>query len=83
MFFDTHLYLIYPDQLSYPWLDSAEALNKPSTFVAYLTKARRLGITACLHMEVDVAETQIRDEAAMVYTLMALPQSPLQGAIPA
>ena len=83
MFFDTHLYLIYPDQLSYPWLDSAEALNKPSTFVAYLTKARRLGITACLHMEVDVAEIQIRDETAMVDTLMALPQNPLQGAISA
>ena len=31
MLFDTHLHLIYPDRLSYPWLEAVPALNVPST----------------------------------------------------
>ncbi|WP_428544001.1 amidohydrolase family protein [Profundibacter sp.] len=83
MFFDTHLHLIYPDRLSYPWLADFPALNKPSTFDDYLRRARRLGITDCLHMEVDVAPTQIGRETELVSELMALPASPMRGAISA
>ena len=83
MLYDTHLHLIYPDKLRYPWLDSFEVLNKPSTFDTYLTRAHRVGITGCLHMEVDVAEDQIKEETALVADLMALPQSPMRGAISA
>ena len=62
MLYDTHLHLIYPDKLRYPWLESFEVLNKPSIFDSSLTRARRAGITACLPMEVDVAENQIKEE---------------------
>ena len=54
MLFDTHLHLIYPDQLKYPWLESVDILNKPSKYDSYKKKAARLGIKTCLHMEVDV-----------------------------
>ena len=50
MLFDTHLHLIYPDILRYPWLDKVDLLNKPSRYEDYHTKASRLGISACLHM---------------------------------
>lgn len=83
MFFDTHLHLIYLDRLNYPWLADFEALNKPSTFESYVQKARRLGISDSLHMEVDIDETQIRDETALVSELMAVSQSLIRGAISA
>ncbi len=81
--FDTHLHLIYPDRLRYPWLDSVPALNMPSTFDEYMKKARRLGIRDCLHMEVDVDPAQIAQETDLVTDLMALPASPMRGAISA
>ena len=83
MLYDTHLHLIYPNKLQYPWLENFEALNKPSTFDTYLTRAHRLGITACLHMEVDIAENQMKEETALVADLMTLPHSPMRGAISA
>ena len=83
MFFDTHLHLIYPDRLNYPWLASVPALNKPSTFGTYMQKARRLGISDCLHMEVDIDPAQIPQETELVAELMALPNSPMRGAISA
>ncbi len=83
MFFDTHLHLIYPDRLEYPWLAGFEALNRPSTFDSYMQKARRSGISDCLHMEVDVGENLIRDETALIGELMQIPDSPMRGAISA
>lgn len=83
MLFDTHLHLIYPDRLHYPWLKRVTALNQPSTFDSYLTKARRLGIEGCLHMEVDIDPGQIREETAMVQEMMARPDSLMRGAISA
>jgi len=81
MLFDSHLHLIYPDRLSYPWLETVPALNAPSTFESYLQKAKRLGISGCLHMEVDVEPAQITQETEMVSELMAAPNSILRGAI--
>ncbi|MEE2773783.1 MAG: amidohydrolase [Pseudomonadota bacterium] len=83
MLFDTHLHLIYPDKLSYPWLSSVEELNRPSTLEDYKKKASRLGIGASLHMEVDVAEHQIRDETALLRKLMSEPNSLIRGVISA
>lgn len=81
MLFDTHLHLIYKKRLSYPWLDSVPALNTSSTFEFYSQKARRLGISGCLHMEVDVDPLQISAETELVNELMAEPNSLLRGAI--
>ena len=70
MLFDTHLHLIYPDILRYPWLDKVDLLNKPSRYEDYHIKASRLGISACLHMEVDVGENQIKEETKMIHNLI-------------
>jgi predicted TIM-barrel fold metal-dependent hydrolase len=66
---DTHLHLIYPDRLSYPWLGNAPAINKPWTVEAYWAEAKPLGIEAALHMEVDVAEADIIPETEFVLGL--------------
>ncbi len=83
MFFDTHLHLIYPERLTYPWLKDVPALNHPSTLDSYMHKARRLGITDCLHMEVDVDPKQIELETELVRELMGEPGSCLRSAISA
>ena len=69
---DTHLHLIYPDRLSYPWLENAPAINKPWTVEAYWAEAKPLGIEAALHMEVDVAEPDIETETGFVLGLLWL-----------
>lgn len=66
---DTHLHLIYPDRLSYPWLSNAPAIDKPWSVEAYWAEARPLGIEAALHMEVDVAEADILPETEFVLGL--------------
>ena len=66
MLFDTHLHLIYKDQLTYPWLDDFEPLNQDNRFEDYSIAARRLGITGCFHMEVDVSEDQIEKEVEVI-----------------
>lgn len=81
MLFDTHLHLIYRDRLDYPWLSDVEALNRDSRLDTYTRDAARLGIEACLHMEVDVAEPLIEDETRMIEELIAEPDSLLRGAI--
>lgn len=66
---DTHLHLIYPDRLTYPWITEGHRLNKPWTHEAYFAEAEALGITSALHMEVDVAEQDIEAETAFVTQL--------------
>lgn len=81
MLFDTHLHLIYPDRLTYPWLDNAPLLNKPSLYPNYEKLAGRLGITGCFHMEVDVTEQQIKEETNLINELMRQPNTLLAGMI--
>ena len=83
MLFDTHLHLIYPDRLNYPWLKNIHSLNKPHNFASYQKIASRVGITEYLHMEVDVAENQIYEETALIAELMSNPEIELRGAISA
>lgn len=81
MLFDTHLHLIYPEKLTYPWLAEVESLNKPSMFDDYTRRARRLGISGCLHMEVDVAPDCIQTETDLIDSLSKGDDSLLRGAI--
>lgn len=83
MLFDTHLHLIYPDRLKYPWLENVDTLNKPSRYDNYKKKAARLGIKTCLHMEVDVEESFIGKETTLVADLIKNEGGPLRGAISA
>jgi len=59
---DTHLHLVYKDRFSYPWLGGAQAIDKQWTAESYFAEAEKLGIEAALHMEVDVAESDIEAE---------------------
>lgn len=68
---DTHLHLIDRGRLSYPWLANVPALNADATIADYAAAAARLGIGAALHMEVDVAESDMGRETEMVADAMA------------
>ena len=83
MIVDTHLHLIYRDRLSYPWLAGVPSLDADFTQETYAREARRLGIVAALHMEVDVAEGDIARETARVEGLAGEAGSLLVGAIAA
>jgi len=63
---DTHLHLIYPEKFAYPWLDGAPALKRLFSAESYFAEASGLGIEAALHMEVDVAESDIEAETRFV-----------------
>lgn len=63
---DTHLHLVYKDRFSYPWLEGADALNRQWTAEDYFAEAEKLGIETALHMEVDVAETDMEAETRFV-----------------
>ena len=63
---DTHLHLVYPDRLRYPWLDGVPALNRAWSLDDYLREARPAGIESMIHMEVDVAEEDIAAETGFV-----------------
>lgn len=68
-FVDTHCHLIYLDRFRYPWLDAEPALNRDFHIDRYLAEARPAGITDIIHMEVDVAESDMEKETEFVTTL--------------
>ena len=83
MLIDTHVHLIDLARLSYPWLADVESLNRDASHADYTRRARQLGITGALHMEVDVREDQMEAETAMIAELMQRSDSVLLGAIAA
>ena len=83
MIIDTHLHVIEPSALSYPWLAGVPALDRQWTYQDYALEAGRAGISQTLHMEVDVAPEQIEAETAYVRELARLPGSLVAGAIAA
>ena len=81
MIVDTHLHLIDQSALHYPWLAQVPALNHDFLYEEYAIQARRAGIEAALHMEVDVDPADIGAETDYVKGLAAHGQSLLKGAI--
>ena len=80
MIVDTHLHIVDMAALDYPWLGGAGDLNRNWSYDEYAREARRLGIAATLHMEVDVAESHIEKETDYVSAIAARPDSLLVGA---
>lgn len=78
---DTHVHVINLGRLSYPWLLNFEPLRRNYLLEAYQTEARRCGIIGALHMEVDVAESDIEAESAMVGEFIKSNGSLMIGAI--
>ena len=62
---DTHLHLIYPETFTYEWIKDSVELNRPWTVEAYWAEVEKndLGIEAAIHMEVDVAESEMITES--------------------
>lgn len=83
MFIDTHLHLIDQSRLAYPWLSGAGDLNRDFTYPEYAQEAKRLGIGAALHMEVDVATSDIEVETEMVRSLAQTEGDLIAGVIAA
>lgn len=81
MIIDTHLHLIDLSALRYPWLGGVPALNRDFSHQEYATQARRAGIEAALHMEVDVDPADIQTETNQVKTQSLEKGSLLRGAI--
>jgi len=81
MIVDTHLHVIDQSALDYPWLAGVEPLNRDWTYDEYERDARRAGISATLHMEVDVAPALIENETGYVAMLASRPESLVVGAI--
>jgi predicted TIM-barrel fold metal-dependent hydrolase len=80
MIVDTHLHIVDMAALDYPWLGGAGDLNRNWSYDDYAREARRLGIAATLHMEVDVAESDIEKETDNVSSLAKKPDTLLVGA---
>lgn len=83
MIVDTHLHIVDMAALDYPWLGGAGDLNRTWSYDDYISEARRLGISAAMHMEVDVAESDIEKETDNVAAIAARTGSLLVGAIAA
>ncbi|WP_224545364.1 amidohydrolase family protein [Mesorhizobium sp. CA16] len=81
MIIDTHLHLIDQGALRYPWLAGVPALNRDFSYAEYAADARRSGIEAVLHMEVDVDPADIAAETAHVKAIAGQAGSLLRGAI--
>ncbi|TPI48772.1 amidohydrolase [Mesorhizobium sp. B2-9-1] len=81
MIIDTHLHLIDQGALRYPWLSGVPALNRDFSYAEYAADARRSGIEAVLHMEVDVDPADIAAETARVKSIAGQAGSLLKGAI--
>jgi len=77
---DTHLHIVDQAALSYPWLADAGPLNRNSSYEDYAREAKRLGIVGVLHMEVDVADSDIEKETDYVTRIAARPGSLVIGA---
>jgi predicted TIM-barrel fold metal-dependent hydrolase len=80
---DTHLHIVDQSALAYPWLSGAPALNRDFRYEEYAREARRVGIAASLHMEVDVAAEDIEKETDYVSGLAKQPGNAIVGAISA
>jgi predicted TIM-barrel fold metal-dependent hydrolase len=83
MIIDTHLHIVDQSALRYPWLAGAPALNRDFSYEEYAREAKRGGISAALHMEVDVAPDDIEAETSYVARKAREPGSLLRGAIAA
>lgn len=81
MIVDTHLHVVDRSILDYPWLGGVEPLNRDWPYTSYERDARRAGISATLHMEVDVEPSMIEAETRNVAALADRPDSLIVGAI--
>ncbi len=66
---DTHLHLLDTSRFRYDWRGGFPTLKRNLLFEEYLSESRETGIEKAVFMEVDVAESQMLDEARYVESL--------------
>jgi predicted TIM-barrel fold metal-dependent hydrolase len=77
---DTHLHLIFPDQLHYDWI-AAHPLQRAFTLEEYRVEARALGIARSVYVEVDVRESDIERETEIIGALADRTNGALAGVV--
>ncbi len=83
MIFDTHVHLVYRDQLHYDWIEPGSYLDADATIEQYEAIARKAGVTRALHMEVDVREADMELETSLIESFIARDDGILCGIIAA
>lgn len=79
---DTHLHLIYRNSLAYAWLGGEPTLAAHDwTYELYAAEAHPLGVTDCLHMEVDVVEADMDREVELIRSLAGGPFRRIRAAV--
>jgi predicted TIM-barrel fold metal-dependent hydrolase len=78
---DTHQHLWDPERYNYPWLQSVPQLNRPFRMADYLDNIEGLDVVKSVHVEADVAESQMLDETRYIVELAKNPHNPLQGVV--
>ncbi|MFT3972542.1 MAG: amidohydrolase [Amaricoccus sp.] len=77
---DTHQHLVYPDQQTYAWMETAPALRgRPFTLGDYRALVAGAGVAGTIFMEVDAVD--YRGEARMIARLAGDPASRILGQI--
>ncbi|MFV0411341.1 MAG: amidohydrolase family protein [Paracoccus sp. (in: a-proteobacteria)] len=80
---DTHLHLVNRSRLGYPWIRGTGALDRDWSHAEYAPEAAACGIAGAIHMEVDVAEADIRNETDVIEALPPRADVPILGIISA
>ena len=65
---DTHQHLWDTSNLSYPWLDDFDALGKRYLIEDYRQACEGINVVRSVHVEADVAPTQVVEEVQVVGT---------------
>jgi L-fuconolactonase len=81
--FDTHQHLWDLDQFSYSWTSSRPALNRSFKLSDYYEATRDLTIAKSVHVEADVDEDFMIEEALHVITLARSDDNPIAGVVAA
>jgi len=80
---DTHQHLLYPDHLSYPWVDTIPPLQGAFHLEDYKEVSEGCGIAGTVFMEVDVPPVQMAREVKWVEELASGEGSGIVGIVAA
>lgn len=78
---DTHLHLLYPESLNYPWTQGAPELAVAAHIEDFAVLAKPANIVEALMMEVDVDASQIEAEIDLIGEIVARADNNVIGMI--
>ena len=78
---DTHVHLWHPEQLRYPWLAEAPALNRPYLLKDYIAASGELDIDSMVFVQCDTHPDDSLKETAWVTSLATTVAPRIQGIV--